>query len=153
MKHISIPFLFLIIGLQCSAQPLHTFKELLAALKEGREVRVVISYAQCRLVIDSAETKSPEAIGGMTLSPFEYFAPMSINNPKAFITSSQTVLISHAKRGHVYNYVKLKIFDDNSVEITARYLHPSTFEILMDEKFHCTIAQAEEASGVRLFAR
>ena len=130
---------------------LRSFNELLPALRKGAEVRAVIEYAQCKLIADSVETKSPDAIGGLSLSTFEYFSIMSVRNPKAFISSSQTVLISHPRYGHVLNYVKLKIYDDNNVEITARYLSPTTYQIVMDETFYGSISSGNDNKAVYLF--
>ncbi len=82
---------------------------------------------------------------------FEYFAKMSINNTKAFVTTSETVLDPNG--GFVYNYVKIKIYDDNSVEITAKYLLPNTFEVVMDETFYSEINDGINDKGVSLYAR
>jgi hypothetical protein len=129
------------------------FSELMNALKGGAEARVVIDYARCRLVMDSAEVKAPEAIGGMSLSTYEYFAPMVVRNPKAYVTSSQTVLISHPRYGYVLNYVKIKIVENDSVEVTARYLNPGTYQIVMDETFYGSISKGDDGRGVRLYVR
>jgi hypothetical protein len=141
-------FTFLLLPTVAHTQPrpLSDFPSLLEALRQGEEVRAVIHYALCRLTVDSTEVTSPDAIGGMNLSTFEYFARNAVRNPKAFVSSSETVLINHPSRGHVYNYVKLRIFEDNTVQIIARYLLPGTLEIVMDETFTCTIGD-----GVHLF--
>lgn len=128
-----------------------TFQGLMSALESGREVRTVIYYAKCAMLVDSVETASPDAIGGMKLDTYEYFAPGSIGNPVGFLTASETKLISHPSRGHVYNYVKLRIFENGRVEITARYLSVSSMDVVMDEKFHCTIDSGDGAGGVKLF--
>ncbi len=128
------------------------FDSLMESLNNGKDVKAVIHYAKCKLIIDSVETEAPEAIGGMLLNTFEYFAKMSINNPKAFVTTSETVLITHRKRGFVYNYVKIKIYDDNKVEIIAKYLLPNTLEVVMDETFYAEINDGSNDQGVFLYA-
>jgi hypothetical protein len=147
--------LMMVTGVPALAQrlQLNNFDELLSALKKGNEVRAVIYYAHCKLIADSVETKSPDAIGGLSLSTFEYFAAMSVKNPKAFVSASQTVLISHPRYGHVLNYVKLKIYQDNTVEITARYLSPTTYQIVMDETFYGDISSGNDDKAVCLFER
>ncbi len=90
-------------SLAAQTKQLKSFDELMRSLKAGKEVRAVIHYAKCKLVIDSVETTSPDAVGGMSLSTFEYFARMSVRNPKAFVSSSETVLISHPRYGYVHN--------------------------------------------------
>lgn len=131
---------------------LKDFNEIMTALKNGKQVHAVIYYAKCKLVVDSLEEKSPDAIGGMDLKTWEYFAPQAVGNPKGFLTSSENILISHRKRGYVYNYVKIKIYDDNKVDIIARYLLPSTLEVVMDEIFYGQISAGNDDYGVHLFS-
>jgi hypothetical protein len=114
---------------------LNTFSELFASLMAGQAVRVVIDYGKCRLFSDGKEVPSPQAIGGMALWPFEYFARKSVGNDRAYFAISETRLIAHRSYGYVLNYVKVRIFEDQSVEITARYLDPKTHEVRMDETF------------------
>jgi hypothetical protein len=76
---------------------------------------------------------------------------MSVRNPKAFVSSSQTVLISHPRYGHVMKYVKLKIYEDNSVEINARYLSPTTYQVVMDETFYGSISSGGDNKAVYFY--
>jgi hypothetical protein len=132
-------------------QQVKNFSEMMTALKEGRQIHVVIHYAKCKLLVDSTEEESPNAIGGMQLKTWEYFAQNVIGNPKAFVISSETVLISHWKRGYVYNYVKIKLNEDNKVEVTARYLLPSTLEVVMNETFYGEISNGNDNNAIFLF--
>jgi hypothetical protein len=152
---INIIFLFSILFLTTglAQTKIKNFDELLSALKEGKQIRVIIYYAKCKLVSDSSDTKSPDAIGGMDISNFEYFAPMSINNPKAILSCSKTVLINHYKRGYVYNYIKLKFYDDNNVNISAKYLATNNLNEEMNETFTGIINDYSNDGGVSLFAR
>ncbi len=130
-----------------------SLEELMSALKTGEEVRAVIRYAKCRLIIDGDTVQAPDAIGGMKLETWEYFAPNSVRNPLAFISCSETVLISHPRYGYVLNYVKLKIFENNTVEITARYLDPRKHKVKMDETFKTTINDGINDGGFYLYPR
>jgi hypothetical protein len=120
-------------------------------LKAGKDVSVIIHYAKCKLLIDGEETQSPDAIGGMKLMPFEYFAKMSIKNENAYVTASETRLISHRSYGYVLNYVKIRISEDDSVEIIARYLDPNTYEVKMDETFKAMINKGGNDGAVYLW--
>ncbi|MCX7877656.1 MAG: hypothetical protein N2510_03330 [Ignavibacteria bacterium] len=130
-----------------------SFNELYEALLGGSNVNAVIKYKDCRLVSDNVEYESPDATGGMEITPFEYFARGIVGNDKAFISSSKTVLIYLKKYGHVYNYVKLKLIEDGNVEITARYLTTDKYEVKMDETFYCKINDGTNAGGVYLFRK
>ncbi len=111
----------------------------MSILKAGKAVRAVIYSQKCKLLIDEKEEKAPDAIGGMKLKTFEFFAKGSVKNEKAFVTSSETMLISHPRYGFVYNCVKLRIYKDGFAEIVAGYFDPKTFEVKMDEIFYSLI--------------
>lgn len=122
-----------------AAAQLKTFDEIMAALKTGRKVRAVFYYAKCQLISDNEiKSKSPDAIGGMTIDTFEYFAKNTVkSNPEAFVVASVSSLIANPLgKGHVYNYVKLKISENGKIRITARYLDAKTMEENMDESFY-----------------
>ncbi|MBZ0184500.1 MAG: hypothetical protein K8F60_18725 [Melioribacteraceae bacterium] len=87
----------------------------------------------------------------MGINTFEYFAKGTVRNEKAFLSTSETVLINHPFYGVVNNYVKLRIYEDNKIEITAQYIDPLTLEIKMDEKFVSEINNNQNDSGVMLF--
>jgi len=135
----------------CQANRINNFTNLYSALLNGQNVRVIINYSKCKLVIDGKEEKAPEAIGGMELKSFEYFAKGAVKNEKAFIVSSETVLISHSYYGYVYNYIKIRIYDDDSVEIIARYLDPIDFSIKMDETFGASLGNNGESGAVNFY--
>ena len=156
MKRV-IPLVFIwAVGLSATSgqsKQIKNFDQLMFALRTGSEVRAVIYYARCKLIVDSVETKAPDAIGGMSFNTFEYFAPNAVRNPKAFVTTSQTMLISHPRQGHVYNYVKLKVYEDDNVEINAKYLNPTTYQVVMDETFYGKISTGDDGNPVCLFER
>lgn len=127
-----------------------SFDQLMEVLEGGGQVRAVFHYARCRMVVDGDTTRAPEAVGGMELSSFEYFAPKSVGNESAFVSSSQTALIARGK-GHVYNYVKLRLYQDGRAEITARYLEPPKMKVRMDEKFLGRLDDGLNQGGVSLF--
>lgn len=136
-----------------TAQPnsITSFDDMMTSLKSGHNVNVVIHYAKTKLIMDGEESEAPDAIGGMHINTFEYFAKGTVRNEKAFLSCSETVLINHPFYGYVFNYAKLRIYDDNSIEIIAQYVDPKTYEIKMDEKFISEIKNENNDAGVYLF--
>lgn len=134
------------------------FEQLMASLKAGKSVRVVIYYGKCKLVSGGKEqAESPNAIGGMKFDTYEYFDSSVFKGAvPSFVTSSQTVLINHPRHGYVYNYVKVKVQQDSSVEITARYLKQqksaTEFQIVMDETFKGKMNDGSNDGSVSFFA-
>jgi len=132
---------------------LKDFKALMDDLKGGKEVRVVIHYAKCSLEIEGeTQEVSPAVIGGMAIDVYEYFARGVVYNQRAFVVFSKSKLISNPLgEGYVYNYVKLKVYEDNRVEITARYLNALTLEVEMEETFRSCIHNGKNDAGVHFY--
>lgn len=151
MRKILLLLVFLVAPLYAATGPVTTFADLLSALEQGKMVRAVIHYGECKLFVDGKEDTTVAAVGGMPLWPYEYFPAQVMGNPKGFFVCSATNLILHRKYGHMYNYVKMKIYDDGEVEITARYLHPKSYKVKMDETFKGRISMKEGEGGIYLF--
>jgi hypothetical protein len=129
------------------------FDALMKAFKAGKNINAVIHYGKCDLYMDGEkQEKSMDAIGGMPLDVYEYFAKNAVRNEHAFVTSSQTKLIQNPiGKGYVYNYVKIRIYDNNKVEVIARYLDPKTYKEKMSEKFKGKVNDGTNNEGVFLF--
>lgn len=143
---------FLVPMAYAAPERLGTFDTLMSALKQGREVRVVIEYAKMKLTEEGKEVAGPEAIGGMTIGEWEYFAKGVVRNTQPYVAFSETVLINHPGYGWVQNYVRLRVFADGSVEVTAKYLKPADQTVVMDETFKGAIAGGKDDKGVAFFA-
>lgn len=126
------------------------FGELVTALKLGEEVRVVAHYSKCQLISgNEIKEHSPDAVGGMVIDVFEYFAPQSIGNPEAFLVFSHSSLINYG--GFIYNYVKFKVSEDNQVKITAQYANAQNFNLEMDENFYSEINNGQNQGAVYFY--
>jgi len=136
-----------------SAQQVSSFDELMTHLKSGEKIHAVFQYTKFKLISDNEEQeKVPDAIGGMDLSTWEYFAPNSVKNKDSFVVFSENKLIKNPKGdGFVYDYVKVRISSDNKVKITAEYLDPVTFNVKMDENFFGAINDGKNDGGLMLF--
>ena len=129
---------------------LKDFDEIMTALKTGENVRVVIHFGKCEFINgNEIKESSPDAIGGMNIDVFEYFAPMSIGNPKAFVVFSHSSLINYG--GFIYNYVKFKVTDDNKVKVTAQYVDVIDYELEMDENFFSEINDGKNEGAVYFY--
>jgi hypothetical protein len=137
-----------------SQDAIKDFTQLMDNLKSGNDVKMVVHYKKCQLISDNEITeKIPDAIGGLSVDVFEYFAPNSVKNDKAFVVFSENKLIQYPKGdGYVYNYVKVKVSEDNKVKITARYIDPKTMEEVMDENFFGEINNGSNEAGVYFYA-
>lgn len=130
---------------------LSSYSSLITNLDRGETVKVVLRYKDMTLLVDGKEEAAPDAVGGMTIHNWERFAKGVVRNEKEYIAISETQLIAHPRYGHVWNYVRLRIYEDGNVEITARYLTPTDFKVVMDETFKSKISDGKDKFGVHLF--
>jgi hypothetical protein len=148
-------FLLFIICLSGEAQPVRikNFKDLVASLSAGERIRVVIHYAKCKLSMEgSQQSPAPDAIAGMDIDTFEYFAPGAAHNVKAFLVFSEMKMIQNPiGKGFVYNYGKVRINEDNSVIVSAKYVNPKNLKVVMDESFSCILNDGTNEGGIDLF--
>ena len=150
---IIFPVLIFISSLAAFGQPktIPNYSELAKIIQSGNNVRVIIDYAKCKLIRDGKEDASPHVVGGMNINAFELFSKGSVGNEKAFLVFSESVLITHPGYGTVYNYVKFKVFEDDVVEITARYIDPVSYKAVMEETFYGNMHNAVKDGAVSFF--
>lgn len=145
--------LIFISAVNAEPKQLTNFIQIFDALKSGYRVNAVIHYKDCLLVSEGDTLKAPDAVGGMDIMPYEYFAAGVIGKNIAFISTSETVMIFlKGFGGYLNNYVKLRIYEDNKVEITARYLTIDKQEVKMDETFYGEINDGTNGKAVYFYA-
>jgi hypothetical protein len=148
-------FLLFIICLAGQAQTarIKNFNDLVASLNNGEQVRVVIHYAKCKLSIDGTQqSTAPDAVTGMDIDTFEYFAPGATHNKNAFLVFSQMKMIQNPiGKGFVYNYGKVRVSEDDSVIVSAKYVNPKNYKVVMDESFSCILNNGTNGGGIDLF--
>lgn len=130
-----------------------TFSDLMTSLNSGERVRVVIHYSQCKWEQEQNESNPiPDAIAGMDVDMYEYFAPGAAHNKVAFVVFANSKLIQNPfGKGFVYNYGKVRINNDNTVVVTAKYIQAKRFKVLMNESFRCLINDGKNNEGINLF--
>lgn len=131
------------------SEELTSFDEIMTTLKDGKQIQAVFYYNDCKLISDNeVEEKSVDAIGGMLVNTWEYFAEGAVRNKEAFVVSSSYQLIANPLgEGYVYNYVKLKITAEGKVKITANYVDSITFEEIMTENFFTTVFDGKNGAA------
>jgi len=134
-------------------ETLPDFSAVVDALRSGHRIAVVIDYAKCDLFTDGKmQERMPDISGGMTMDAWEYFSAGSVHNPQAFLVFSTSKLIRNPiGKGMVYNYVKVKIRDNDSVTVTAQYLRPGSYKAIMDEEFRGAICDGKNNGCIHFF--
>ncbi len=151
---IIILFLFFPILAIAQGKQITDFETLMKTLNTGGQVRVVIEYGKCQLIVDNEiQKESPNAISGLNIDTYEFFARKTVrNNEKAFLVFSENKLIQNPKgKGYVYNYGKVRIDEDGEVKITVSYVDPLTLEETMTEKFFTIINNGKNSGALYIF--
>jgi len=158
MKHrTALAFLLIflsVVPLFGRTKQLKGFDQLMKSLQKGELVRVVIRYGECDLIIDGERMESsPDAVGGMSLETFEWFSAGLFGNNPAYVAASKSVLIENPiGEGYVYNYVKIRIYENERVTVIARYLDPLNMSVLMDETFETILYNGKNKGAATFFA-
>lgn len=128
-----------------------SFNDFLNSLLNGEQIRVVVDYSRCLLESDGEiSDQGPQAWGGMNVEVFEYFAPGLLGNEFGFVAFSHNSFIQLGQ-DFIYDYVKFRIFSNDSCEISVIYLNPGNLEILMEEKFITEINDSFNDCGLFLY--
>lgn len=128
------------------------FYKLMESLNAGERVRVVIQYQKCAWQDTTKNYATPDAIAGMDIDTYEYFAIGAVHNKMAFVVFSNSKLIQNPKgKGFVYNYGKVRINADNTVQVTAKYIDPLKFKELMNEIFMGKLNDGTNNEAINLF--
>jgi len=145
----------LFIGRSGWSQPtrITSFDNLMKSLNAGERVRVVIHYGGCKWSAEQMDQSPvPDAIAGMDIDTYEFFAPGAAHNKNAFVVFANAKLIQNPiGKGFVYNYGKVRINADNSVTVTAKYIHPRSYKVLMDESFVGKLNDGVNNEAIELF--
>jgi hypothetical protein len=116
------------------------FEQIKKDLFDGNKLRFVFDYEKMNLYINGQlQSKSPNAVGGFDIEIFEYFGPFVANNPVPYIAASSNALIIHSRYGVIYNYGKLRIYEDNRIEVGVVYIDVKTTNIVFQETFNATL--------------
>jgi hypothetical protein len=125
---------------------LTTYADVLATLEGGGRVRVVLDYGKCTL--DGAA--GPNALGAMNLDTFEWFGAKVVGNPKEYFAASESHLI-RLQSGFVNDYVRVRAFEDGSVDVEVKYVDPKTYAITVDELFKCKMNDDKSDLGASFY--
>ncbi len=148
-KLLLLPLLWLPMLVMAQTKQLNSFDELMEAMKQGQKIQAVFHYKDCQLISgNEISDKSVDAIGGMPIDTWEYFAEGAIRNKEAFVVMSIAKLIANPKgKGYVHNYVKVRVYASNKVKITANYIDALSFEETMTENFFTTMNDGNEGAA------
>ncbi|CAF1116935.1 unnamed protein product [Brachionus calyciflorus] len=115
------------------------YKQIKEDLFNGKKLRFIFHYQKMNLYLNNTLIRSPNAVGGFDIDIFEYFGVNVTGNPIEYIASSTNALITHSRYGIINNYGKIRIYEDNRIEVGVVYIDVKTTDIVFQETFNTTL--------------
>jgi hypothetical protein len=128
---------------------LTNYSDLFTALTKGDAVRAIILLDKCTPV--SANSEDSQNIAGLNFTTFNAYQIQVGAQKKNVIATSIDMMVEHKTLGSVHGYLRLRIFDDNSVEVFSEYLDPKTYAKLGAFTLSCQISDGKDNKGIRFY--
>lgn len=128
---------------------LSSYTDLVQALAQGDSVRAIMLINKCSITKTAFD--SNEVIAGMNFSTFNKYAIHVGPQQKDGVATSRTILVEASQLGPVYNYVRLRVFEDNTAEILSEYLDPLTYKKLDAKTANCIVSNGHDQNGLLLY--
>lgn len=132
-----------------SSQLLGNYSDLLHAISQGDSIRAIMYVNKCS--ITKASINIDDFIAGINFTDFNKYQVSVGNLQKNTIATSIYKLVEHPTLGPIYNYVRLRIFEDNAAEIFSEYLDPRTYKQLGSMTANCTVSNGHDQNGILLY--
>ncbi len=151
-KKLWLGFTLLSCSFATSAQiRIENYQDLYQTLIEGNEVRAIIQLSECHSDSQPLEKKPTALAGGLNFSQFNAYQIKINDKPTHIIATSINMLVDSQQHGPAYNYVRLRVFENNQVEIVSMFLKPTDYSTLSKNTFRCALSNKTENRGITLY--
>jgi len=124
-------------SLASSHHLLNTYNEVLHALSNGSHLQAIAGLSKC----SPASTDNIQ-LGGIDFNHFLVYTLDTGGKKNHVIGMSNTIFVNKKELGYVFEYVKLRIFEDNSVEFFSQNLNPKDYSSVKDGvSYKCKLAK------------
>lgn len=148
----SIFLAFLVSSMTYAASSqLSGYNDLLNALREGTKVRAIINFDGCTAKDGTKTNLPPNMVGGFSFNVFHHYpVKMDAEHTKYAVATAIIHMTDHPSFGFVTNYVRLRVFADNTVELHSAFYDPKTYEQKRAMDYSCKMAEKAGDVGVLL---
>lgn len=148
-KMLLLGTLFTVSQLACADHKvLSNYDDLLASIGKGNPVRAIMTLNKC--THQSNTMNDNTVLGGMSFTNFNKYQIKIGSEQKNLISTSTNILVEHDDLA-AYNYVRLRVFDDNTAEIFSEFLDPKTYAKSGAVTFNCHLSDGHDQNGVTLY--
>lgn len=130
---------------------LSSFDQLVDSLRQGDDVKAVISLDDCQKVGQSTKSNSLSgAFVRVNFNVFNYYKIKDEGKNNFAVATSTAMLIEHSALGPVQTYSRIRIWDDNSISMHVSYYDPRNYDLKLSSDYLCHLGKDDQS--VRLFA-
>lgn len=119
-------------------------------LAAGDSVRTIITLSNCTMTAGTKPVVADSIFAGMNFDVFNKYQTQIGTQLKDVIATSVAPLVLNNTLGPVYSYARVRVFDDNSVEVFTDQFDPKTYAVLATATFTCAISNGKDTNGVLL---
>lgn len=134
-----LSIIFLTNTLTSESRSLLSYDEVKDALNNGNKLRIIMDYKGMNFYFNNTVEPSPDEKSGFDLNDYQYFARMAIGNPLEFIITSFTILVVHPTYGPIYDYGKIRMYENGKFELIVYFLNAADYKIIEYKSFNTTI--------------
>jgi len=141
-------FSIIIVSQIANANPsrlITNYSDLLSSVSQGKTIRAIMFTKKC------SPAATEDAIAGINFTTFNKYQVPVGSEKKDTIATSIMMTVLHDQLGPVNDYVRLRVFADNSVEIFNDFLDPTTYKSLGSKTMNCAISNGHDQNGVLLY--
>lgn len=130
-----------------SSRLITSYSDLVNSVSQGDTVRAIMHVDKC-----SFGKGSSDAIAGINFTNFNKYPILAGNELKNVVATSIMQVVEHPKYGPVYDYVRLRVFENNTAELLSEFIDPVTYKVLDTPKVGtCTISNGHDQNGLMLY--
>ena len=106
------------------------YVEIRDSLDTGLNLRLIMDYKYMDYYFNNSKKESPDEKFGFDFSQYQFFARQSIGNPLEYIITSFNTYVYHPKYQSIYNYGKLRIYENENYSLESYFINPLNYSII-----------------------
>jgi hypothetical protein len=127
-----------------------SYTALEGVLQAGDTVRTIITLTECTTTSTLKPKATDPIFAGLNFEIFNKYTTQVGGQNKDVIATSVAPLVLNNTLGPVYSYARVRVFDDNTVEVFTEQFDPKTYTSLATATFNCAISNGKDSNGVLL---
>lgn len=108
---------------------LNNYADIRDSFNKGNNLKLVMNYHLMNFYINNTKLPSPDEKSGFDISQYQFFGRGSVGNPLEYLITSFNVFVYHPKYKAIYDYGKLRLYENDFFILESYFLNPLDFSI------------------------